>query len=228
MPFLPTDLTSFLAIIREHGDVAYSLMFAWASSHSLILALFGGYAAQAGAMNFTTLIIICWAGSFCGDLFRFWLGRFFGIGWLKRWPRIHNGVLKAATLVERYPVVMILLHRYPHGIRGIAGFAYGVSKLPWGTFLLVNFVAAGLWAVAIVSIGYAFGHVSEQVLSDASSSLGFVMLVAFLALSWWLSKKFELAGEQAASAKGASAVSDHAPGSEEARRERRMRKKARI
>ena len=38
----PTDLTSFLDLIRQHGDAAYSLMFAYAASHSLLLALFAG------------------------------------------------------------------------------------------------------------------------------------------------------------------------------------------
>ena len=47
-------------------------------------------------------------------------------------------------------VWMILFHRYPHGIRGVAGFAYGMSQLRWSTFLVLNFAAAGLWSCAIV------------------------------------------------------------------------------
>ena len=42
MPF-PTDLASFLDLIHQHGDVAYSLMFAYAASHSLLLVLFAGF-----------------------------------------------------------------------------------------------------------------------------------------------------------------------------------------
>lgn len=43
---------------------------------------------------------------------------------------------------------------------------------------------------------YAFGRVSEKVMSDASSGLGMVMLVAFLGLSWILSKKLERVAER--------------------------------
>jgi len=43
----------------------------------------------------------------------------------------------------------------------------------------------------VVSAGYVFGHLSEKVMSDASSGLGLVMLVGFLGLSWILSKKLE-------------------------------------
>jgi membrane protein DedA with SNARE-associated domain len=91
---------------------------------------------------------------------------------------------------------MILFHRYTHGIRGVAGFAYGMSQLPWSTFLLLNFGAAGLWSCAVVSAGYAFGQVSERVMSDASSGLGLVMLLTFLGLSWMLSKKLERVAER--------------------------------
>ena len=187
----PTTLASFLDLIRQHGDAAYSLMFAYAASHSLLLALFAGYAAQSGALAFSTLIAVCWLGSFTGDVIRFWIGRRLGTRWLERFPRFQRAVHTATQLANRHHVWMILFHRYPYGIRGVAGFAYGMSRLRWSTFLVLNFLAAGLWSCGIVSAGYAFGQVSETMMSDASSGLGLVMLLAFLGLSWLLSKKLE-------------------------------------
>jgi membrane protein DedA with SNARE-associated domain len=187
----PTDLASFLDLIRQNGDAAYSFMFAFASSHNLLLILFAGYAAHSGALALSTLIIVCWLGSFTGDVVRFWIGRRFGTSWLSSFPRLESAVQLAARLADRHYVWMILLHRYPHGIRGVAGFAYGISRLPWSTFLALNFVAAGLWSCAVVAAGYAFGQVSEKLMNDASSGLGIVMLVAFLGLSWLLSRKLE-------------------------------------
>ena len=171
-------------------------MFAYAASHSLLLALFAGYAAHSGALGLGTLIVVCWFGSFTGDVIRFWIGRRFGTRWIGPFPRLERAVQTAAALANRHYVWMILIHRYPHGIRGVAGFAYGMSRLPWSTFLALNFVAAGLWSCAVVSAGYAFGHVSEKVMSDVSSSMAFGLLVAFLGLSWILSKKLERAVER--------------------------------
>lgn len=187
----PTDLASFLDLIRQHGDAAYSFMFAYAASHSLLFGLFAGYAAHSGALKLGTLLVVCWFGSFAGDTIRFWIGRRFGTGWLGRFPRLQRAVQTAARLADRHYVLMILFHRYPHGIRGVAAFAYGVSRLPWSTFLVLNFVAAGIWSCSVVFAGYAFGQVSEKLMSDASSVLGVGMLVAFLGLSWMLSKKLE-------------------------------------
>jgi membrane protein DedA with SNARE-associated domain len=71
----PADLTSFLDLIRQNGDAAYSLIFAYATSHSLLLTLFAGYAAHSGALALGPVIGVCWFGSFAGDAFRFWIGR---------------------------------------------------------------------------------------------------------------------------------------------------------
>src|SRR6185295_6050186 len=196
MVLYPTDLASFLELIRQNGDAAYSFMFAFATSHSLLLTLFAGYAAHSGVLGLGPLIVVCWFGSFTGDVIRFWIGRRFGTRWLGGFPRLERAVQIAARLADRHYVWMILFHRYPHGIRGVAGFAYGMSRLPWSTFLVLNFCAAGLWSCAVVSTGYAFGQISEKVMNDASSGLGLVMLVVFLGLSWILSKKLERVAER--------------------------------
>ena len=188
---IPTDLTAFLELLRQNGDVIYTLMFAYAASHSLLLGLFGGYAAHAGALSFGTLLAVCWLGSFAGDVVRFWIGRRYGRRLLSSFPSFQKPVETVTRLADRHYVWMILVHRYPHGIRGLAGFAYGMSQLRWLPFLGLNFVAAGIWAGAVVSAGYASGQVSEKLMSDASSGLGLVMLIVFAGLSWVLSKKLE-------------------------------------
>ena len=195
MPF-PTDLPSFLEFVRQHGPAAYSLMFGYAASHTLLLALFAGYAAHSGALNFWALIVVCWSGTFIGDVIRFWIGRRYGTRWIARFPRLERAVQVVARLADRNCVWMILIHRYPYGIRGVAGFAYGVSQMTWPRFLALNFVAAGVWSCAILSAGYAFGQFSEKLMTDASSGLGLAMLVGFLGLSWILSKKLEQVAER--------------------------------
>ena len=187
----PTDLSAFLDLIRQHGDVVYSLMFAYAASHSLLLALFGGYAASSGALDFGVLVAACWCGSFFGDVVRFWIGRRYGKRMISSYPKLRQAADTVARLADRHYIWMILAHRYPHGIRGIAGFAYGMSRMRWLPFLIVNLIAAGIWSVAVVSLGFALGQVSEKLMNDASSSIGLVMLVVFLGLSWILSRKLE-------------------------------------
>ena len=197
----PTDLSSFLDLIRQHGDAAYSFMFAYAASHSPPFGLFAATRPLPRA-EFHDPACRVLVRQLHGDVIRFWIGWRFGVRWLGPFPRLERAIRTAAHPSNRHHVWMILLHRYPHGIRGVAGFAYGLSPLPWSTFLVLNFVAAGLWSIAVVSLGYAFGQVSEKVMSDASSGLG-PGDVAASCPSWVLSKRLE---------RSSSAAEAHASG----------------
>jgi len=188
---LDGDLASFLDFIRQHGDAVYSFLAVYSMANSLLLALFAGYAAQAGALGYEQALAACWAGTFAGDVLRFWVGRRFGTRWLRGIPRLQRAVETAARLADRHHVWMILIHRYPRIIRNVAGFAYGASALSWPRFLVLNFVGAGLWAGITVSVGYGFGFVSEKTMTDALSVFGIAMLVAFLALTWFLTRRLE-------------------------------------
>ena len=188
---IPTDLASFLDLIRQHGSAVYTIVFAYAASHSLLITLLAGYAAHAGAISLVPLVAACWIGSFVGDVIRFWIGRRYGGSLMSRFPKLQPAIRVVTRLTDNHYLWMIMAHRYPHGIRGVAGFAYGMSNLSWATFLPINLIASGLWAAIIVSIGYGFGQFSEEALNDASAGLGIMMLIVFLALSWYLSRRLE-------------------------------------
>jgi membrane protein DedA with SNARE-associated domain len=193
---MPTDLNQILDLIRQHGELAYSFVFAYAASNSLLFVLLAGFAAHLGAFDWGKLVLVCWAGSFAGDAFRFWIGRRFGSKWLKSFPRIERLLLITARIIERHQWWFIFLHRFPNGIRSIAGFAYGISSIPVVTFLLLNFISAGLWALVTVSAGYAFSQFTDKMVSDAASGLGMALMIAFLGLFWILGKRLDRALEK--------------------------------
>jgi len=188
-----TDLAQLIEAVRQHGEVVYAFIFAYAASHALLMALFAGYAAQLGVLDLKITLIHCFAGSFAGDVFRFWLARRYGERVLARWPRVSAHAAIVKRLVDRHALWLPLIHRYPYGIRGLGAFAYGLSRMPWGVFLILNLIGAALWAISLVLAGYAFGRVSDKVLGDTVSGLSMAMLVGFLAISWLLSRKLEQA-----------------------------------
>ncbi len=190
------DLAHILDLVRQHGEAVYAFVFAYGASHGMLMALFAGFAAQTGALDIGKVIMACWAGSCVGDVVRFWVGRRYGVTWLRPFPRIESGLQKAVRLIDRHYLWLPLIHRYPNGIRSVAGFAFGMSRMPWVIFLALNFVSAGLWAITIVSIGYAFGHLSEKTMNDSASNFGLAMLVIFLGLAWLLGKRLDRALER--------------------------------
>ncbi|HKY85872.1 MAG TPA: VTT domain-containing protein [Pseudorhodoplanes sp.] len=188
---MPTDLNQLLALIREHGELAYSLAFMWGMGNSLILLLLSGFAAQLGAFEFGKLVMVCWFGAFAGDAFRFWVGRRFGVKWLSSFPRIERVLQMTTRLVEHHLVWFAFLYRYPNGIRSLAAFAFGISSIQTRTFLLLNFLSAGVWAFSIVSVGYLFSKLADKLVTDAASHLSMALLIAFVALFWFLGKRLD-------------------------------------
>lgn len=192
---IPTSLAQLLELIRANGDVVYAFLFSYAAANSLLGVLFAGYAAALGALDWTKVFLVCWAGGVVGDAVRFWIGRKFGRRLLKARPGLERLTTTIVRLVENHLVLMMMLHRYPHGTRSIAGFACGIANVPAGLFLALNVVSAGVWAALVSAAGYGFGQLSEKVLTDAASGVGLVGLLLFLGIFWLLSKKLERAIE---------------------------------
>ena len=180
-----------LETIREHGDAIYSLLFTYTLWNNLIGTLIAGYAAHHGVLDWMTLIGVCWAGAFVGDTVRFWIGRRWGHSLVRQFPKIERGIGTVLRLVDRHHLWMVFVHRYPNGLRGLAGFAYGMAGISWPRFLALNLVTAGIWSASVIGAGYSFGHLSEKMLGDAASGLGITLLAVFLAIAWLLSKKLQ-------------------------------------
>jgi len=191
------DLAYLLDLIRQYGDAAYTFVFTYSATNSMLMPLFVGYAAHQNVFDWGTAVLVCWAGGFAGDTLRFWLGQRYGLRLLDFFPRLRRGGATIVRLIERHHAWMLLVYRYPHGIRGLAGFVFGIANLAWPRFLLLNFVSAGIWAVTLISIGYSFGHVSEKALGETASGFSAALLLAFLALAWFLSKRLDRAIERA-------------------------------
>ena len=175
-------------LITGHGAYFYLLALIWTFLEGETFVLFAGFAAAQGLLNPFLLLVATWLGSFSGDQTWFWIGRYFGLRVLDRFPRWRNGVEAALYWLERYNAGFILSFRFIYGIRNFSSFAMGMSAVHWKRFLSLNFLAAGLWAGSFVAAGYFLGHALRAMLSHLVRSFSLVMLGAFIvfAVAVWL------------------------------------------
>jgi len=167
-------------LIRQHGLWVYVFTFVWTFFEGETFVLFCGFAAAQGLLNAPLLVIAAWTGSFAGDQFYFWVGRHFGLMLLARRPFWRARVDKALVWLRRFDVGFILSFRFIYGIRNISSFALGISGIDWRRFLVLNFIAAGLWAVTFAGAGYLFGQASEAMLGDLAVKFRVVALGVFV------------------------------------------------
>jgi membrane protein DedA with SNARE-associated domain len=171
-------------LIIDYGEWFYPFTFAWTFLEGETFVIFAGFAAEQGLLNIWKLIAAAWLGSFSGDQFYFFIGRRYGHRLLQRFPKWRPGVESALSFLHTYNTYFILSFRFIYGVRNFSSFAMGMSGLPWIRFLVLNFIAAGVWACTFAGVGYLFGHAFEAVLGEAARDVGLVLLACFLIAIW--------------------------------------------
>ncbi|HEX7967082.1 MAG TPA: DedA family protein [Stellaceae bacterium] len=141
--------------------------------------LVAGFAAAQGLLNAPLLLVAAWLGSFAGDQCYFWIGRNFGLRLLSRRPLWRRRVDSALGWVKRYDTWFILSFRFIYGVRNFSSFALGISGIAWQRFLVLNLIAAFLWAAAFVGAGYFCGRAFERMLGEFADRFALAMLAGF-------------------------------------------------
>ncbi len=167
-------------LIADYGGWFYAITFLWTFLEGETFVIFAGAAAHQGLLNLHYLILAAWSGSFAGDQLYFFIGRKWGPRLLERFPKQRAPVDLALGFLRKYNTWFILSFRFIYGIRNVSSFAMGLSGLSWTRFLILNFIAAGVWACMFAGAGYLLGQMFEAVLGNLAEKFGMVMLGVFL------------------------------------------------
>jgi membrane protein DedA with SNARE-associated domain len=166
-------------MIEQHGGWFYLITFGWTFVEGETFVIFAASFAAQGLLNPVLLLLCAWLGSFSGDQLYFYIGRRYGGRLLKRYPRWRPGVDAALAFLRKYSTGFVLGFRFTYGVRNFSSFAMGMSGLNWHRFLVLNFTAAGVWAVSFVGAGYILGKTFTSTLHRIADSFGLVVLGLF-------------------------------------------------
>lgn len=153
------------------------------------VVVLGGIVAKLGYLDIWDVVLAAFVGSFIGDQLYFYIGRRWGKALLLRRPSWRMRAEKVDRLIVRYDVLFILGFRFVYGLRTVSPFAIGMSGVPALKFLVFNFVAAAIWAVAIAWLGFAFGHSLELMLDKLVRYERFIIGGVIAAgLAFWIAR----------------------------------------
>ena len=139
----------------EWGLLAYLGAAGWAFFEGETFVLLASAAGRATCMVDPWLLIASvWLGSYAGDQVWFTLGQRYGVRAVRRLPGAEKRLGDAIRFVDRYGDLFVLTFRFAYGIRNVASAACGMAGMSRLRFALLNFIAAGLWAVSFVGAGW--------------------------------------------------------------------------
>ena len=128
------------------------------------VVVFAGFLAHQHLLHLPYVMACAFAGSFAADQLLFYLGRRYRDHRYVRRIREKPAFERSLALVDRYPHGFILSLRFLYGLRTVGPVALGMSSVPAMRFLILNAIAAVIWAVCFSLLGYAFGQTIESML----------------------------------------------------------------
>lgn len=142
---------------------------------------------------FSSIVLGCYLSAMCA----YWLGRLVGTR-LTRY-RLFAKLLSAHRLskikqfYEKYGVLSLIIGRFiPFGVRNCIFMSSGISKVPFGKFILLDALACSLWCSATFYLFYTLGH-NYHALWQTLKTFNLLIFAAFsvtvIGIIWYKSRK---------------------------------------
>lgn len=154
----------------------------------------GGFLAHQHLLPLGGVMIAAAAGSLLADQALFFIGRHY-----REHPRVRTiatrpAFAKAWAMLERYPRRFIFAFRFLYGLRTVSPLAIGTSSVPARVFLLLNLLAATIWAIGATAIGYVFGHGIELAFGrlrriEHVGAAAVALILIALAIAWLVRRR---------------------------------------
>ena len=173
------------ALCTVEGDI--TLLMSGAMAHS---EFFGKY-------SFFKVFLAGTLGGMVGDSFGYLIGRLFHEK-AKHYRFYQMTQPRVERLIEKFGGFAIIISKYIYGIRSAMCLFYGIGKMPFPRFLMLDAISCGTWVLILSGIGYFFSGAITGILGNfkqAGIALFFVLLfgiiVFYVVERYWLSERVE-------------------------------------
>lgn len=151
---------------------------------SVILSAIGVLIGADKLPLYSTLIFAS-LGAFVGDLVSFLLGYIYNDKIKIMWPfNIYPQIYSKGTFfIQKHGRKSIFLARFIGPIRPVVPLVAGILKMPLQRFLIVDLIAAFIWAPLYIFSGIIIAYLSSYIFNNNVESLA-ITLIIVLILAW--------------------------------------------
>lgn len=184
-------------IIEQYGIYA---VFALCTVEGDITLLISGAMAHSnffGKYSFFKLFLAGTLGGMVGDCIGYGVGRIFHEN-AKDYRFYQMAQPRIEKLIGKFGKFAIIISKYIYGIRVAMCVFYGIGKMPFLRFLVLDAISCSLWVLLLAGTGYFFSGAITSIIGDFQQigiALFFVILFAVIIIysieRFWLSEKVE-------------------------------------
>jgi membrane protein DedA with SNARE-associated domain len=176
--------------LREFG---YLALFIGTFLEGETILIIAAYLASKGMLNIYLVTLSAVAGTILGDQTYFYIGRIQGISFIQKRPNLKKKWVRISGLIERRENIIILAYRFVYGFRNITPFALGILNIHAMKFLILNVIAATIWAISFSVLGYSFGAMIRNDIETYEKvfALGILFIAVLAAFIYWLKKRMK-------------------------------------
>lgn len=184
-------------IIETYG--IYAVFFLCTVEGDITLLLSGVLANSGffGHYSFFKVILLGTMGGMVGDSVGYAIGRTFHEN-AKDYRFYKIAQPRIEKLIDKFGGSAIIISKYIYGIRAAMCIFYGVGKMPYLRFLMLDAISCGLWVTILAGIGYFFSGAITSMIGDFRQigiALFFIVMAGIIIFyvieRFWLSEHVE-------------------------------------
>lgn len=173
------------ALCTVEGDI--TLLISGAMAHS---GFFGPY-------SFLKVFIAGTLGGLAGDSFGYLIGRIFHEK-AKDYRFYQMAQPRIERLIDKFGAFAIVISKYIYGIRAAMCVFYGIGKMPFYRFIVLDAISCSIWVLMLAGTGYFFSGAITSIVGDfkqigiaAFFLILFAVILIYVIERFWLSEKVE-------------------------------------
>lgn len=184
-------------IIEQYGIYAVYALCTVEGDMTLLISGVMAHGEFFGKWGFFKVFLAGTLGGMSGDMFGYWVGRIFHEN-AKHYRFYQMAQPRVQKLIDKFGGSAIVISKYIYGIRVAMCLFYGVGRMPFLRFLMLDAISCSIWVLILAGAGYFFSGAITSVLGNfkqAGIALFFIALVGivvfYLIEHYWLSEKVE-------------------------------------
>jgi len=184
-------------LIQQYGIYA---VFALCTVEGDITLLISGTMAHGGLFgkySFLQVFLFGTLGGMVGDSVAYAVGRVFHEN-AKDYRFYQMAQPRIESLIDKFGGFAIVISKYIYGIRAAMCVFYGIGKMPFLRFLILDALSCSIWVLMLAGIGYFFSGAITSMIGDFKQigiALFFIVLTGIIIFyvieRFWLSEKVE-------------------------------------